>query len=113
VSLKSDNVLVAGAQIGLARSLTQQGKATEALPLLTSAIRIADASLGMDNPVSATARTAMGLALLALGRHREAQQLLTASLPSIEATYGARAVITRETMAAIKQLTAAQLPKNN
>ena len=103
-SLGQDSVLIAGAQIGLARSLTRQHKPDTALPLLHSAIKISDQSLGKDNPITATANAALGIALLESGRLTQAKALLLKTIPEIEDTYGSHAVITREVHAALKQL---------
>ena len=105
-TLEPDNLLIAGALIGMARAQTQLSRADQALPLLERAERIADTNLGENNAVTLTARAALGLALLAQHKTAAALAELQAAQHSVEATYGDRAVITRELHTGIAQLQA-------
>lgn len=111
--LGADNVLHAGAQIGLARALTRLGAPQQSVPLLETAIRIADKSMGPGNAISDTARAALGIALLDLRQTDKARMMLEAVRTNIETTYGASAVITREVATALARLNAGQAPRNS
>jgi hypothetical protein len=95
-------VLIAGAKIGLGRSLTRLGQVSQAIALLKDAIAISSDALGADNPVTDTGRAALGLAFIASGEAQQAQTLLQTTQASIEKTYGPQAVITREVAAGLQ-----------
>jgi serine/threonine-protein kinase len=80
----ANRAIMVGLNVGLGQTLTSEGRAAEALPLLQRGLEMSIARFGPDNPSTAVARVALGNGFMALQQLGEAQPLLEAAYPVLE-----------------------------
>jgi len=72
------------AQLGLGQTLTAQGRASDALPLLKKSVDMAVAKFGPDHLATADGRFGLGTCLMALGQYDKAEPELRAAYAAVD-----------------------------
>jgi tetratricopeptide (TPR) repeat protein len=72
------------AQLGLGQTLTAEGRASEALPLLEKSVDMAVAKFGPDHLATADGRFGLGTCLMALGHYDKAEPQLRAAYATLD-----------------------------
>jgi tetratricopeptide (TPR) repeat protein len=71
-------------QLGLGQTLTAEGRASEALPLLEKGVDMAVAKFGADHLATADGRFGLGTCLMALGHYDKAEPELRAAYAVVD-----------------------------